>query len=57
MGLFTVIGLAFVLLFIASTLVYFLRQSLDSSDTTRIDNIPEYYNDLPDHDSTHDRNS
>ncbi|HEY9576057.1 MAG TPA: hypothetical protein VIR64_00140 [Pseudobacillus sp.] len=56
MNLATLIGLVILLLFIALILVYFLRQAFDSSDTSRIDAIPEDDSYLNDRDSAHDRN-
>jgi hypothetical protein len=41
MGILVVVGLAFVLLFIGGFFVYFLKGSLNTSDSTKIDPVPE----------------
>ncbi|KIL72180.1 hypothetical protein [Bacillus badius] len=55
MNLATLIGLVILLLAIALILVYFLRQAFDSSDTSRIDEMPEDDPYLNDRDQAHDR--
>jgi hypothetical protein len=40
-GILVVIGLAFVLLGIGGFFVYFLKSSLNTSDSTTIDPVPE----------------
>jgi hypothetical protein len=41
MGILVVVGLAFILLFIGGFFAYFLKGSLNSSDSSSIDPVPE----------------
>ncbi|WP_191992002.1 hypothetical protein [Bacillus aerolatus] len=55
MGIMTLIGLAILLFIIAFIMIYFLREAFDSSDSSRIDKLPDGESYLNDRDSTHDR--